>query len=627
LPAGGRRTSRRDGGAPADARDCAIRVVLAQWNNLMCGISGWYLEPGEMRSGEGLRAMARALHHRGPDDLGFFEDPRLGIGFAHNRLSIIDLSPRGHQPMMTRDRSLVLNYNGEIFNFKELRAELESLGRRFESDCDTEVVLQAFDQWGPRCVERLRGMFAFAIWSPTNESMFLARDPLGIKPLYYSTAPGGRGFLFASEIKAFLALKDFPVQLNRDALEQFLEFGFTCHEHESSLEGVRKLPPGHTLTVSRGRIQSLNRYFTPPVPDDGMSLEDRAEELYETLSQVVSQHLIADVPVALLLSGGVDSSIIAALAARKSSVRTLTMAFGESGIDERGHARIVSDHIGSQHQEILIPPHEIYGNLDQVVWTVDDLFSDWGVVSTRLLYQRAREAGVKVVLVGEGADEIFGGYPQFQEFADSRPTAANLFRLYRRYAGRRYGRGFFRFRSILKNHLQRTRGDLFGAIRLFEIQNQLPNNYVMKVDKASMAESVEARVPYLDRRVAEIALRTPKSQLVRGSTAKVLLRVMAERHALLPPVVLARPKFGASIAASWMDDSVDFRQYSRQVILDKNGWVDELGLRNAMTDFFDRGRTGYRFPRAISIFRNLAWRLLLLNLWSRKYLGTQGVTR
>jgi asparagine synthase (glutamine-hydrolysing) len=593
----------------------------------MCGISGWYLEPGVTRSGEGLRAMARALHHRGPDDLGFFEDSQHGIGFAHNRLSIIDLTPRGHQPMMTADRSLVLNYNGEIFNFKDLRDEMESLGHRFESDCDTEVVLHAFDQWGQGCVERLRGMFAFAIWAPRDQSLFLARDPLGIKPLYYTEAPGGRGFLFASEIKAFLALKDFKVGVNRSALQQFLEFGFTYDQHESSLEGVRKLPPGHTLTVSRGRIQSLNRYFSPPVPEDGTSLEVRADALYETLSQVVAQHLIADVPLALLLSGGVDSSIIAALAARKSKLRTLTMAFGESGIDEREHARIVSDSIGSQHQEILIPPQEIYRDLDQAVWTVDDLFSDWGVVSTRLLYQRAREAGVKVVLVGEGADELFGGYPQFHEFADARPTTANLFRLYRRYAGRRYGRGFFKFRSIMKKHLGRAHGDLFGAIRLFEIENQLPNNYVMKVDKASMAESVEARVPYLDRRVAEIALRTPKSQLTRGNTDKVLLRLMAERHSLLPHSVLTRPKFGASIAASWMDDSIDFRRFSRQVILDKNGWVDELGLREAMIDFFDRGRSGYRFPRAISIFRNLAWRLLLLNLWSRKYLGPQGVSR
>jgi len=201
------------------------------------------------------------------------------------------------------------------------------------------------------------------------------------------------------------------------------------------------------------------------------------------------------------------------------------------------------------------------------------------------------------------------------------PVLWRLFQLYRRYAGRRYGGQFPAFASIMRGYLVRSGGNMFDAVRLFESRNQLSNNYVMKVDKASMSVSVEARAPYLDRRVAELAYAIPDRYLLAEGTDKFILRRMAERHRLLPQEITRRPKFGASIAASWLDESAEFRRYAREVILDREGWVDRLRLRDAMTDFFDGRRTGYRFPRAISIFSNLAWRLLLLNLWSRKYLA------
>jgi asparagine synthase (glutamine-hydrolysing) len=332
--------------------------------------------------------------------------------------------------------------------------------------------------------------------------------------------------------------------------------------------------------------------------------------------------LIADVPVGLLLSGGLDSSVIAALAAIHTRIATITMGFAESKIDERPQARVVASHIGSDHSEITIHPHEISDGLEDVAWYFDDLFADWGTVSTRLMYKKCREAGIKVVLVGEGSDELFGGYPIFQAAIDARgPMTWRLFQLYRRYAGRRYGSQFPKFLAIMRGHLQEAGGDLFQAVRMFETRNQLPNNYVMKVDKASMSVSVEARAPFLDRRVAEVAYRTPAGQLLKDGTNKLLLRSMAERYKLLPIEITRREKFGASIAASWMDESAKFRTYARQVILDRNGWVDELGLRPAMTDYFDRSRIGYGFPSAISLFSNLAWRLLLLNLWSRRFLS------
>jgi asparagine synthase (glutamine-hydrolysing) len=324
----------------------------------------------------------------------------------------------------------------------------------------------------------------------------------------------------------------------------------------------------------------------------------------------------------MLLSGGLDSSVIAALAARDSRIATISMAFADSTVDELGYARTVAEHIGSDHREVVIHHREVVEGLEDVVWFFDDLFADWGTVSTRLLYKKCREQGIKVVLAGEGADELFGGYPIFQ--AGQRaggPTLWRLFQLYRRYAGRRYGGQFPAFASIMSGYLAQSRGSMFDAIRLFETRNQLPNNYVMKVDKASMSVSVEARTPYLDRRVAELAYAIPENYLLAEGTDKFILRSMAERHHLLPRNITCRPKFGASIAASWMDESVEFRRYARGIILRRDGWTDRLGLRGAMTDFFEGLRSGYRFPRAISIFSNLAWRLLLLDLWSRKYLA------
>jgi len=590
----------------------------------MCGIAGWFLKQGESRVDTHLEAMANAISHRGPDDRGYFYDRECGVAFAHNRLSIIDLSPAGHQPMVSEDGRFVLSYNGELYNFLGLRTELEKLGHQFQSRTDSEVVLRSFIEWGPACLDRFCGMFAFAIWSSSDRKMFLARDPLGMKPLYYTQLPGNQGLVFASEIKAFLALPDFKAGINRDALQQFLEFGYTFDDQATSLEGVFKLPPGHSMEVVNGTPIGPKRFFAPPAPelDDRRDERERETELYNTLSEVVAQHLIADVPVGLLLSGGLDSSVIAALAAGRTRITTITMGFAESEIDERTYARVVASHIGSDHREITIHPHEVRDGLEDVAWFFDDLFADWGTVSTRLMYKKCRELGIKVVLVGEGSDELFGGYPIFDFAMRARgPMTWKLFELYRRYAGRRYGSHFVKFASIMRGYLDQTNRDLFSAVRLFELRNQLPNNYVMKVDKASMSVSVEARAPFLDRRVAELAYRTPAAELLKDGTNKSLLRSMAERYELLPREITRREKFGASIASSWMDESQQFRDYARKVILDRNGWVDELGLRGAMTDYFNAGRTGYAFPRAISIFSNLAWRLLLLNLWSRRMLA------
>lgn len=565
--------------------------------------------------------MAESIRHRGPDDHGFYRDPATGVALAHRRLSIIDLSDASHQPMLDDTRKVALVYNGELYNFRELRRELQSRGHVFHSSGDTEVVLKSYIEWGVAAFERFNGMFALALWDGMSHTLHLARDAMGIKPLYY--LPRGDGLFFASEIKVFLALPSFRPQLDERSLHQYLEFGYVFDEQATMLDGVKKLAPGHRMEVRGGKMVADVAFFVPPAPDksDTRSEADRLDELGALLGQVVDEHLIADVPVGLLLSGGLDSSVLAALAAKRGELLTISMGFGDSDVDERIHARQVAGHIGSRHVDVLISPQQIKDEVMAGAWVFDDLFADWGTLSTRLLYRRCREMGVKVVLVGEGADELFGGYDCFNV-----PENLGLwqqFRLYQKYAGRRYGRFFGDFHRIMDGYLEQGGDDAFHAVRLFESRRQLPNQYVMKVDKASMAESVEARTPFLDRRVAELAYRTPKEWLLRGGENKYLLRALARRHGLIPEAISGRKKFGAPLAASWMDDDAGFREFTRNTLLDTGSITHGLGLDRAMRAYFDEGRSGHAFPRPLSIFRNLAWRLLLLELWGRHYLAAR----
>jgi asparagine synthase (glutamine-hydrolysing) len=520
--------------------------------------------------------------------------------------------------MVDGERKVALVYNGELYNFRELRRELQGRGHVFRSTGDTEIVLRSYIEWGVAAFERFNGMFALALWDGVSQTLHLARDPMGIKPLYYQ--PRTEGFIFASEIKAFLALPDFRARLNERSLHQYLEFGYVFDEHATMLDGIIKLAPGRRLEVRGGKVVADVAYFTPPAPDraDARGESARLDELGAVLERVVDEHLIADVPVGLLLSGGLDSSVLAALAAKRGELLTISMGFGDSDVDERVHARQVAEHVGSRHVDVLIGVQQIKQEVMTGAWVFDDLFADWGTLSTRLLYRRCREMGVKVVLVGEGADELFGGYDCFDV-----PEKLGLwqqFRLYQKYAGRRYGRFFGEFHHIMGDYLVQGGGDAFHAVRLFESRRQLPNQYVMKVDKASMAESVEARTPYLDRRVAELAYRTPKEWLLRGGENKYLLRALARRQGLIPEAISGRKKFGAPLATSWMDDDAAFRAFTRDTLLASGSITQRLGFDRAMRAYFYEGRSGYAFPRPLSIFRNLAWRLLLLELWGRHYL-------
>lgn len=584
----------------------------------MCGIAGWLYAPGSEPAPEALERMAAAIRHRGPDDEGFFRQPLAGLAIAHRRLSIIDLSAASHQPMVDQASGVVLAYNGEIYNFQGLRRELKGLGHQFYSTGDTEVLLRSYLQWGMDCLPRLAGMFAIALWDPRTGSLHLARDATGMKPLYLTAM--ANGIAFASEVKAFAQLPGFVGRADPHGLRQFLEFGYVCEGTGTSLAGVEKVLPGERLELQGGRIRSRHTWYEPAFPSaiDTRGESERVAELSDTLGEVVREHLIADVPVGLLLSGGLDSSVIAGLASRAGPLTTLCMGFGASTVDERDHARAVAAHVGSQHFEVLISPDEVKQEVQSGAWVFDDLFADWGTITTRLLYRRCREMGIKAVLVGEGADELFGGYDVFR--VGKRLGLWQLFRLYQRYSGRRHGRLFGSFHSVMRDYLKQCGGDAFQAVRLFESRRQLPNQYVMKVDKASMAESVEARAPYLDRRIANLAYHTPREWLLRNGENKYLLRAVARRQGLLPTTISGRAKYGAPLAASWLDDDPDFRAFAADLILKPGSQTEKLGLAPAMRDYLCHGRSGYAFPFALSVFRNLAWRLLLLELWSVHYL-------
>ena len=584
----------------------------------MCGITGWLYFPHWEPRDEVLAAMSDSIRHRGPDDSGDFRDRVAGIALAHRRLSIIDLTNASHQPMLDDERRIALAYNGELYNFRALRAELAGLGHTFRSEGDTEVVLRSYIEWGVAAFDRFSGMFAIALWDGLSQTLHLARDAMGMKPLYY--VKNKSGVAFASEVKAFRALPDWKPSLNEHSLRQYLEFGYAFDATDTMLGGIQKVQPGHRLEIRGGRVVRNVAFFEPPAPsrEDTRGEAERVDELAVLLDQVVAEHLIADVPVGLLLSGGLDSSVVAAMAARHGELTTVSMGFDGSDIDEREHARAVAQHVGSRHVDVSISADDVKAEVMQGAWVFDDLFADWGAMTTRLLYRRCREMGLKVVLVGEGADELFGGYYVFN--VPKRLSLWRQFRLYQNYCGRRYGRLFGEFRGLMNDYQAQGDGDAFHAVRLFESRRQLPNQYVLKVDKASMAESVEARAPFLDRRIAELAYRTPRDWLLRNGENKYLLRAVGRKDGLLPPDISRRKKFGAPLAASWMDDDPAFRSFARDLMLRTGSATRELGLHGAMTRYFDGGRSGDAFPRPLSIFRNLAWRLLLLELWSQHYM-------
>ena len=579
----------------------------------MCGIAGlFHADSGSEVSTEVVARMAAVLHDRGPDHAGVYV--RGPIGLAAQRLAIVDPAG-GAQPMRNEDGSVAVVFNGEIYNFRDLRAVLRTHGYRFTSDCDTEVVLRAYEHYGPRCVEHFRGMFALAVWDAPRRRLFLARDRLGIKPLYY--AWDGERLCFGSELKAVLAAGVSPA-LDAAALDDFFTFHY-IPPPRTIFAAVRKLPPGCTATVSAAGLVEQEYWdlvFDPVETDEAACAERLGEMLHETVA------LHVDGAPAVFLSGGVDSSALTAVAAAIAGVpvATFSLGFAEPEYDERPFARAVADRCGTRAHESVLRPDAV-DVLDRLTWHFDEPFADSSMVPTYHLSQLARQH-VRVCCTGDGGDEVFAGYPRFaafQERAAVDPDGAEDAYLAGRtwvtpaMKRRLYGdglqrtlRGYDPLASVRARFAHARQWDPLSRIQYVETKTYLPGDLLTKVDRASMAHGLEVRVPLLDHRLVEYGARIAAGcKLRQGVSKAVLKRAIGDR---IPPQVYTRPKVGFSMPlAEWMRGAlrpwVERRLFSGRARIGE--WVDLMVVRE-WWQAHQQGRDLNRF----------LWSLLVLESWA-----------
>lgn len=568
----------------------------------MCGIAGLF-DSRRKASVDGglLRRMTDSLTHRGPDASGFFEAP--GVGLGHRRLSIIDLAG-GQQPLFNEDRTVVVVYNGEIYNFAELTQELEALGHRFATRSDTEVLVHGWEQWGPAVVERLRGMFAFALWDQNQETLFLARDRLGIKPLYYGLLPDGT-LVFGSELKALTQHPNLPRQIDPQAVEDYFAFGY-IPDPKTIYRNVHKLAPGHVLTLRSGDERPrINQYWDIQFePDHSITEADAVAELEARLREAVEIRMISEVPLGAFLSGGVDSSSVVSFMAAKSAapVNTCSIGFGVAAFDESRFAEDVARHCATHHQSQQVDP-DSFDLIDQLAGFYDEPFADSSAMPTYQVCCLARER-VTVALSGDGGDEVFAGYRRYRwhgyeerirqklpqslrtplfglaamiypkmDWGPKRLRAKSTFQALARDSAGAYFHSVSTLSGGLRQQLysDQLRHDLQGydARHLLEsimrdapadepldkaiyadFKTYLPGDILTKVDRTSMANSLEVRVPILDHHLVEWAARLPLSLRLAGREGKYILKKSMEKA--LPREILYRDKMGFAVPlAKW----------------------------------------------------------------------------
>jgi asparagine synthase (glutamine-hydrolysing) len=623
----------------------------------MCGIAG-FVESADTRSAFGpdqsrglIHRMCDVIRHRGPDDEGVFVDQ--GVALGMRRLSIIDLST-GHQPIHNEDRTVWIVFNGEIYNFRALRVELEAAGHRFYTSTDTEVIVHAYEQWGARAIGRLRGMFGLAIWDLNTRSLLVARDRIGIKPLYYAET-GGRLY-FGSELKSLLQASELPRELDLDALDHYLSFLYTPRDG-SIFRSIRKLPPGHLLTWQNGRLD-VQRYWQLPADETYTGSEREAvRDLREVLSDAVRSHLVSDVPLGAFLSGGIDSSLVVGLMAETSGarVKTFSIGFDEPAFDELEHARRVAQHFGTDHHEFVVKPDGV-GILDRLVWHFDEPFADSSAIPTWYVSEMARQH-VTVVLSGDGGDELFGGYdryvphPRVVAFDRYSPRAL---RRVAAIAAARLPHGV-RGKNFLRHVARDEQGRYLDAIRFFsadekpsllsgdvtrhldgpepesrlaahferyahlpwpsqmmrfDAETYLPEDVLTKVDRMSMAHSIESRVPLLDNEVIDFASSLPAAMKIKGERRKHVLKEVAAT--LLPAEILNRRKQGFGVPlGTW------FRGNLQELFADtllsptslQRGYFQPLFVRQLV----DEHLTGKR-DHTLRL-----WQLVVFEKWHHEY--------
>ena len=628
----------------------------------MCGIAGIFEFDKDAHVDAGvLRRMCDVITHRGPDDDGFFIQG--GIGLGMRRLSIVDLAT-GHQPISNEDGSIWIVFNGEIYNHRALREQLISRGHHYRTQSDTETIVHLYEEYGKDCVQHLRGMFAFAIWDAKRKSLFVARDRLGIKPLYYRLTTGS--FIFGSEIKVLLTYPGVRAEFNRGILPEFLAFGYLSGD-ETFYDCVKKLMPGHRLEIDEhGNLQMEEYWDLPQTSKDKVQDERYYVETYrELLEGAVKSHLMSDVPLGVFLSGGLDSSAVAALMTklRREPVETFSVGYSEQTYSELPFARTVAEHLNSVHHEVFVSRQDFFGALPKLIWHEDEPIAWPSSVSLYFVAELARER-VKVVLTGEGSDETLGGYSRYAF------TLKNLAfdRVYRGLVPlgvRRHLRDFIASSTVINATARRKLSHTFVGLdgeswasfyfdNFFSAFNQKDQNdlltddftneiaagcayrnvldfwekssgemlqrllytdiktylveLLMKQDNMSMAASVESRVPFLDHVLVEWATRVPVSIQIRGGAGKQILKKAMED--LLPHSIIYRPKLGFPTPWSgWLAgaqlDSIE------QLLLEPRSMNRGFFKRAAVEKLFREHRARYRdhYDRI--------WRLLNLELWHR----------
>ncbi|MCA1621774.1 MAG: asparagine synthase (glutamine-hydrolyzing) [Acidobacteria bacterium] len=623
----------------------------------MCGIAGFvgrseFAGEAAAAAGAVLESMCRIIAHRGPDEQGATVRGAAALGMR--RLSIIDLAG-GQQPMSGCDTSVTIVFNGEIYNYRELRRDLEARGHRFHTNSDTEAIVHAYEEHGARCVEHLRGMFGFAVWDERRRRLFVARDRAGKKPLYYTLTPEGT-LVFGSELKSLLLHPEVRREVSPEAVDSYLSFGYVP-DPLSIFRSVHKLPPGCHLTFEGGRVEVEEYWDFPFKPEEVRAEDDWLEELRALLDESVRVRLVADVPLGAFLSGGVDSSAVVGLMARASErpVKTFSIGFREDSYDELKYARVAAERFKTEHHEFIVTP-DVCALVDELVWHFDEPFADSSALPTYMVSKLARDY-VKVVLSGDGGDELFAGYTRYA--VDRRRGGfARLPRVVReglmQPLGRRLphgarGRNFIHnvaldpvdryveevsvFTRLNKASLYteefRRRlgasdpaasfratagragtGDPLDALLYLDAKTYLPGDILTKVDRMTMAVGLEARAPLLDHKLIEFVGRIPARFKMKGLETKHLFKRAVE--GLVPDEILRRPKQGFGVPIQhWINS--ELRGRTRETLLDARatarGYTD-TGYVRLLLDEHERGRRDHAAE---------LWSLFVLELWHRNF--------
>lgn len=622
----------------------------------MCGICGFSWDDKALVNG-----MVDILAHRGPNQKGIYTDSNASLG--HDRLSIIDLSIKGRQPMFNEDNSIALVFNGEIYNFKEIKSGLAARGHRFSSETDSEVVIHAYEEYGQKCVDLFNGMFAFALWDSAKKLFFLARDRAGIKPLYYSVK--GNKLIFGSELKALLLSSHISREISPDSLYKFLTFRYTPGE-DTIFRDIKKLPAGHCLVykLQQGKNEaSISEYWDFSISPKKHETEKLAGELNDTLKESIKSMLISDVPLGAFLSGGLDSTYVVSLMAElcDSPVKTFAVGFEEGeGYDETKFSRLAAEAFGTEHHEIIVKENS-FELMPKILWHMDEPMTDIAAIPTYILSQFAKKK-VSVVLTGEGADEIFGGYRKykyvgaFNQYCRIMPwqlrcliskamTGVSGTQFTKRIAEFHGGRSVPEYYLQLISFFTKSEKDklcspallqqvhgrpdldtvspyfkkgipLIDSMMKMDFKTWLVDDILLKVDKTTLAHALEARVPFLDSRMLDLACSIPHQLKLRLNKEKYILRQAMKGK--VPDTIYHRKKHGFNVPVDkWLE--IGLKGISQEIL-------SEASIRRR--DLFNHGYIEkiFRDYKKSKVYNSRQlWTLLNFEIWARIYLDRENI--